>query len=94
MQRVKFIFVNLETLSSSLILKEKELLLQYKDKLEEQDLEQNLKNYEKRRLLEASDSEDEEDKKSEDSFEFADSKVAFDPPEELMTAKAEQNHTQ
>jgi hypothetical protein len=55
----------LEVLSSSLVYKEKELLIKYKDQLEDEDLEENTGKYEKRGLLE--DSSDEED---DDGFVF------------------------
>lgn len=70
----------LETLSQSLVYREKELLHTFKDKAKENDLEENIKNYEKRRLLEQSDS-DEENEKSEDEMDFSDSKVAIETPE-------------
>lgn len=56
----------LEVLSSSLVYKEKELLIKYKDQLEEEDLEENTGRYEKRGLLE--DSSDGDD----DGFYFPD----------------------
>ena len=49
----------LEVLSSSLVYKEKELLVKYKDQLEEADLEENNLRYENQGLLDES-SEDEE----------------------------------
>ncbi len=52
---------DLEVLSSSLVYKEKELLIKYKDQLEESDLKENSHVYEKRGLLDnSSDDEDEE----------------------------------
>ena len=56
----------LEVLSSSLVYKEKELLIKYKDQLEEEDLEENSFKYEKRGLLENSSEEEDDD----DGFEF------------------------
>jgi hypothetical protein len=50
----------LEVLSSSLVYKEKELLIKYKDQLEEEDLEENTGRYEKKGLLEDSEEEDED----------------------------------
>lgn len=50
----------LEVLSSSLVYKEKELLVKFKDQLEDNDLEGNTQKYEKRGLLDESD-EDEDD---------------------------------
>ena len=51
---------DLEVLSSSLVYKEKELLIKYKDQLEEEDLEENTGKYEKRGLLEDSSDEDDD----------------------------------
>ena len=50
-----------EVLSESLLYKEKELLVHYKDKREEEDLEENTAKYEKRGLLDQSDSDDDDD---------------------------------
>ena len=46
----------MEVLSDSLVYKEKELLIKYKDRLEEDDIEENKIYYEKKGLLENSDS--------------------------------------
>lgn len=52
----------LEVLSTSLVYKEQELLVKYKDQLEENDLEENTHHYEKKGLLDAgSDKEDADD---------------------------------
>lgn len=61
----------LELLSQSLVYKEKELLVRYKDRLEENDLEKNQKLYEKKGLLD-SDSEDDDVESDHDDpyFEF------------------------
>lgn len=51
----------LEVLSSSLVYKEKEILVKYRDKLEEVDLEENLGHYEKKGLLDEDSDEDDDD---------------------------------
>lgn len=52
----------LELLSQSLVYKERELLDSYRDRMEEDDLEENTGKYEKRGLLDdASDEEEEEE---------------------------------
>ena len=52
----------LELLGDSLVFKEKEVLLQYKEKLELSKMDRNPAMLEKRALLEETDSEDEEDR--------------------------------
>lgn len=51
----------LEVLSESLVYRERELLVKYKDKLEEVDLEENTAKYENKGLLDEVSSDDEED---------------------------------
>ena len=51
----------LEVLGDSLVFKEQEVLLNYKEKLEVSKLDKNAAMLEKRALLEETDSEDEED---------------------------------
>lgn len=51
----------LEVLGTSLIYKEKELLVKYKDQLEDADLEENKATYEKKGLLDGSSDDEEED---------------------------------
>jgi len=52
---------DLEVLGDSLVFKEQEVLLNYKEKLEVSKLDKNSAMLEKRALLEETDSEDEED---------------------------------
>ena len=65
-QRMKFENIlskkvkELEVLSESLVYKEQELLVKYRDQLEETDLEENLQGYEKRGLLDEDDDDDSE----------------------------------
>lgn len=51
----------LEVLGTSLIYKEKELLVKYKDQLEDADLEENKATYEKKGLLDGGSDDEEED---------------------------------
>jgi hypothetical protein len=51
---------DLEVLSSSLVYKEQELLVKFKDRLEEEDLEENIRHYEKKGLLDDSESDEDE----------------------------------
>jgi hypothetical protein len=66
-QRMKFenIFSkkvkDLEVLSQSLVYKEKEILVNVKDQIEEEDLEENNARYEKRGLLDESSDDDDDD---------------------------------
>ena len=67
-QKIKFEHIlakkckELELLGDSLVFKEKEVLLQYKEKLELSKIDRNPAMLEKRALLEETDSEDEEDR--------------------------------
>ena len=61
----------LEVLGDSLVFKEKEVLVSYKDKLESAKLDKNPAMLEKRALLEDTDEEDEED------AQFAQGKYCF-----------------
>ena len=58
---------DLEVLGQSLIYQERELLIQFKDRAEEEDLEENNQKYEKKRLLDIS-SSDGEDSDENDGF--------------------------
>ncbi|CDW85647.1 vam3 target membrane receptor (t-snare) [Stylonychia lemnae] len=64
----------LEVLSSSLVYKEQELLVKYKDQLEENDLEENTHHYEKKGLLDAGSDEDDAD---DDFCDFQSSEPAM-----------------
>lgn len=66
----------LEVLTESLQYKEKELLVKYKDRLEEDDLEQNQKHYEVKGLLDSDSDEDKNQESDEDEkyFDFQDSR--------------------
>ena len=51
---------DLETLSASLVYKENEILIKYRDQLEENDLEENKHVYEKKGLLDGAHSDEDD----------------------------------
>ena len=80
----------LEFLSTSLVYKEEELLHKYQDKLEESDLENNQPRYEKKGLLDAgSSSEEEEDGEFEIFFDGGGQPVFGKEYKELKQQKGE-----